>query len=100
MITVLQTQSSAPYIFDVTVEDDAGRTRHQVTMDQAMYQRLTGGRIPPARCIEETFAFLLERETKEALLPNFDLIFVSAFFPEFISEFKNRLASARPADPP
>jgi hypothetical protein len=94
MITVEQTDAADPFVFRVTVEEGPTRTRHQVTMGHGLYQKLTGGRVPPARCIELAFVYLLERERKEAILPNFDVTMISAYFPGFTSEFKSIVRGA------
>lgn len=94
MITVEQTETTDPFIFNVTVEEGPTRTRHQVTMGHGLYRKLTGGRITPARCIELAFIYLLERERKESILPNFDVTLISAYFPGFTSEFKNIVRNA------
>lgn len=83
MIEVRQTAGGDPLEFAVTVRDDTGETRHVVTMAPATYQRLTGGRHTPARCIEAAFQFLLDREPKESILGRFDLTVIARYFPEF-----------------
>jgi hypothetical protein len=46
---------------------------HEVTLSRQAYQRLTGGTVLPDRLVRESFSFLLEREAKESILPQFDL---------------------------
>jgi hypothetical protein len=83
MIEVQQTAGGDPLQFAVSVKDDRGETRHAVTMAAATYQRLTGGRHTPARCVEAAFQFLLDREAKESILGRFDVTAIRHYFPDF-----------------
>ena len=42
--------------------------------------------------VEASFAFLLERETKESILREFDLPVIGRYFPEYEPEIGRRLA--------
>lgn len=88
MIDVKPTDEGDPMIFDVTVQDENGTSRYKVTMAQVTYRKLTGGKVKPARCVQAAFEYLLERESKESILSNFDITLISAYFPTFGSEFK------------
>jgi len=81
----------------VAVRDgsDASRTtRHEVMVDAAVLQRLVP--VPEFddidRLVRETFAFLLERESKESILRRFDLAVVERYFPEYPREIERRIA--------
>ncbi len=76
-------------VFNVVVSDSAGSTKHRVTLTDATYQRLTGGRITPDACVEAAFRFLLERESKSDILPSFDINVINMSFPSFEREFSN-----------
>ncbi|HET6465667.1 MAG TPA: hypothetical protein VFH55_08680 [Nitrospiria bacterium] len=91
MIDVKPTDEGDPMIFDVTVQDEEGTSRYKVTMALATYRKLTGGKVNPARCVQAAFEYLLERESKDSILTNFDITLISAYFPTFGSEFKNYL---------
>ena len=78
-------------IFKVTVEEGGSSTRHQVTVDGKMVRELTGGKCSPENLIEASFKYLLEREKKESILSNFDLVLISSFFPGSLGEIKDRL---------
>lgn len=69
--------------FDVSVIDDASTSRHTVDLDQVYYRELTGGKVTPEAFIQRSFEFLLERESKETILPKFNLEQISYYFPEF-----------------
>ena len=76
--------------FKVTVESGS-TTSHQVTLSDAYYQQLTGGRCSKTKLIESAFAFLLEREPNTSILSSFDLTVISRYFPEFESEIPGRI---------
>jgi hypothetical protein len=81
----------AGWRFEVTVSDGSGRTRHEVSLDRADYERLTGGRVPSERLVQESFNFLIEREPKDAIMRSFDLMVIGRYFPEYEDEIARRL---------
>jgi hypothetical protein len=91
MIEVRCTGTDDPLAFDITVGEGAGKSRHHVTMDKATHDRLGGGHAPE-RVIEAAFAFLLDREPRESILPGFDITVISRYFPEFEKELPRYLA--------
>ena len=80
-----------PYEFQVIVKEGRGETRHRVTLRQADYERLSGGRADPETLVTESFRFLLERESKESILQSFDLTVIGRYFPEYEREIARRL---------
>lgn len=91
MIDVRCTSTEDPLEFDVTVGEGADRSRHHVTMDNATHDQLGGGQ-DPEHVIAAAFAFLLDREPKESILPSFDVTVISRYFPEFEKELPGYLA--------
>lgn len=83
MIEVRQTGHTDPLTFDVVIRERGSETRHRVTLSKAEHARLTNGSCPPDRCIEAAFRFLLDRESKEAILSRFDISVISRYFPDF-----------------
>jgi hypothetical protein len=83
MIEVRCTGQGDPLQFEVVVREGQGESRHQVTMAQETYERLTAGKHARERCVEAAFRFLLDREPKEAILGRFDMTVISRYFPEF-----------------
>lgn len=81
------------YNVEITESDGSGsKTDHQVTMDRGYYTNLTGkGRIIPEEFIKKSFEFLLNRESKDSVLRQFDISQISNHFPEFEKEIKNVL---------
>lgn len=69
-------------VYDVTVNDDRGSSTHEVAVwpsDVARYMPDA----TPEELLEATFAFLLEREPKEAILRTFELPVVEQYFPDY-----------------
>ncbi len=87
----IQVQEIEASFFQVTVSEGDSKSCHRVTVPEELYQRLTGGDISQADCVEAAFRFLLEREPKESILSQFDLSVIGHYFPEFEREFKNYL---------
>ena len=70
--------------FVVRVREGASETRHEVTATP-----------PDAARVRAAFAFLLDREPKEAILARFDLSVIARYFPEFEREWPRYLDKAR-----
>ena len=87
MITV--TESGDEYV--VVVQDDAGSSQHRVTVGPDELEDLGGG-VSDEELIEASFEFLLERESKESILSEFDLPVIGRYFPEYSTEILKRLA--------
>ena len=87
MIEIERKTGDDPMVFNVVVSDSAGSTKHRVTLTEASYQKLTGGKITPDECVEAAFKFLLERESKSDILPSFDINVINMSFPSFEREF-------------
>lgn len=77
--------------YNVVVKDGESATEHTVTLQNEDYERLTAGQITHEELIERSFGFLLARESKEAILKEFDLSVISDYFPAFESEIKHKI---------
>ncbi len=86
-IGVQQTGNGDPMEFGVSVCEGQSETHHRVTMGRSTYQKLAGGRVSADRCIQAAFAFLLDHEPKESILPRFDVTVIARYFPSFEREF-------------
>jgi hypothetical protein len=69
-------------LYDVTVEDERGSTRHEVTVWPSDIERYAPGAMPE-ELIEASFVFLLEREPKEAIMSRFELPVIERYFPDY-----------------
>jgi|TARA_B100001750_G_C15307992_1_gene495700 hypothetical protein len=79
--------SSGGAIFEVTVRDEAGQSKHKVRMPHAYHQKLAQDKTPE-EFIKKSFEFLLSRESKESILAEFDLPRISSYFPEYEQEIQ------------
>ena len=83
MTTIHVTHRSGA-VYDVVVDDGRGTTRHEVSV-----QPSDVGRYAPdasaEELIEASFAFLLEREPKEAILARFALPVIERYFPDYVA---------------
>jgi hypothetical protein len=91
-VEVRKSGEGDPLRFDAIVLEDESETRHEVTMSVETYARLTAGKQTPEQCVEAAFRFLLDRESKESILPRFDMKVISRYFPEFERELPRYLA--------
>jgi hypothetical protein len=72
------------WMCSVTIRDD-GRdvTTHRVRVGAADLARLAPDAATPEALVAASFAFLLDREPPDAILPSFDLPDIGRYFPEY-----------------
>ena len=80
-MTIDISQESAT-TFRVVVSDDQGSSTHLVTVMPSDVDRYAPGS-SPEDLLEAAFAFLLAREPRESILPQFELPIIERYFPEF-----------------
>jgi hypothetical protein len=61
-------------------------TTHEVTVSPSYAKQLCRPNQTTAALIEQSFAFLLARESNTSILRRFDLSVISRYFPEYESE--------------
>ena len=76
--------------FEVTVQANR-TTTHRVSLSEAYYQKLAGGKGTREGLIQASFEFLLERESNSAILSQFDLTVIGRYFPEYERSIRGRL---------
>ena len=76
-------------LFRVVVSDERGSSTHMVTVMPSDVERYAPGGTPE-ELLEIAFAFLLEREPKEAILGRFELPVIERYFPEFAGVIRRR----------
>ena len=76
--------------FEVTVKLKS-TTQHVVHLSNDFYKSLTDGKVSHENLIKASFEFLLERESNNSILSEFDLEVISQYFPEYEKEIKKRL---------
>ena len=67
-------------------------TQHRVRVTKADLDRLSEGR-SAQELLEESFRFLLERESNTSILGSFDLPLIGRYFPEYEREIRTRLGA-------
>ena len=76
-------------LFRVVVSDERGSSTHMVTVMPSDVERYAPGATPD-ELLQIAFAFLLEREPKEAILGRFELPVIERYFPEFAGVIRRR----------
>ncbi len=76
--------------FRVTVTEGRSHSSHVVRVSPEEQQRF-GGESTPEELVEQSIRFLLDRESKEAILQTFDLSVIERYFPEFGEEIGKQL---------
>jgi hypothetical protein len=71
---------------------DGSEAHHLVRVSRADLARLAPGASDPVDLVEASFVFLLERETKESILREFDLTIIATYFPDYEGEIGHRLS--------
>jgi hypothetical protein len=88
MITVKHVDADT---WEVTVA--AGTTtRHRVRVTNADLEHLGGG-ASAEELLQESFQFLLERESNTSILSSFNLPVISSYFPDYEGEIRQRLGA-------
>ena len=79
-------------VFRVTVEGGGSRTDHEVTVTADDVARYAPG-LSAEQLIRGSFEFLLERESKESILSQFELPVIERYFPDYPRRIGERLRS-------
>ncbi len=74
----------------VVLGDDAGATRHEVLVDRATLDDLAPA-ATPEMLVSESFSFLLERESRDSIMREFELPIIGRFFADYPDEIRRRL---------
>jgi len=76
----------------VSVGDDSAATRHEVTVDRETLDDLAPG-VTPEELVRASFAFLLERESRDSIMRSFELPIIGRFFADYPDEIRRRLSA-------
>ena len=71
-----------------------GTTEHVVTVSRAELTRFAPGNREPARLVEESFRFLLEREPAGSILRKFAISDIGRYFPDYLDWITSRFPTA------
>ena len=69
-----------------------GAGSYEVSVPEGYLEKLGLAAIPPERVLEESFRFLLERESASSILRRFELPVIARYFPEYEKDIGRRLA--------
>jgi len=83
--------ASGPGAYRVEVRQGSSATDHQVTVPAGMTDDLGLPGTDEATLVQESFAFLLEREPATSILEQFELTVIGRYFPEYEREMVSRL---------
>jgi hypothetical protein len=82
-ITVKETNNTnIAWEFKVEISENESVTTHEVTMEKSFYKDLQTNE-SPKEIVRKSFKFLLERESKEMILSEFNISIISKYFPEY-----------------
>ena len=73
--------------FTVSVTKDS-TTEHIVLLNDRFHQDVSNNKLTKTELITYSFEFLLERESNQSILKQFNLEIISQYFPEYIDEIK------------
>jgi hypothetical protein len=84
-INKLSFEKLSETVFEVTVLAHS-TTIHQVTVWSDYALKLTHNKITVEELLKKSFEFLLQRESNNSILRNFDLSVIAHYFPEYERE--------------
>lgn len=68
-----------------------GNRKYRVSVKKLYWQKLTGGTLSARELVFRSLLFLLDRESKESILSEFDLEEITEYFPEYEEHLKTTL---------
>ena len=77
----------SPNAFNVTIYSNT-ETTHQVTISDNFITKYQIKNLTKKEIIEQSFIFLLERESNTSILRKFDIEVIGNYFPEYKKLFK------------
>lgn len=69
--------------FEVTLSDGYSISKHLVKLTDVYYNHLAKGKIAKEELIKRSFEFLLKKESRDSILPKFDLRDIQKYFPDY-----------------
>jgi len=87
-VAEIEVSTSDDGSFRVVVD---GTSAHNVRVPDDYVTRLGVADVDPAELVRESFAFLLERESKESIMRSFELSVIERYFPDYPDEIVRRL---------
>jgi hypothetical protein len=78
----LVSEDALSFRLSAVVREGRDETRHEITLARDLLVRLAPGESAES-FVRRCFGFLLERESKESILRQFDVSVIGRYFPEF-----------------
>lgn len=75
----------------VTVKESGSESEHEVTVTPEDVARYAGAGASAEKLLTASFEFLLERESKESILSEFELPVIERYFPEYPGRIRGRV---------
>lgn len=79
---VIKVKKIQNHLYEVSVSKD-GHTIHHVSLYTTDYENFSQGRVEEIELIEASFRFLLDRESNQSILKEFNLNVIQKYFPEY-----------------
>ncbi len=76
-------------VYRVNVSEHGSVSVHEVRVPAADFNVLTDGTMSEEQLLRASFEFLLEREPKESILRDFDIMTIARYFPEYPDAMKD-----------
>jgi len=91
-MTEIRVTATKPHEYGVEVTEGGETSAHRVIVPESLLSDLGEAGDDEEAVVRESFAFLLEREPADEILPEFSLAIISRYFPEYTEELPERLA--------
>ncbi len=83
-----QKETEGSWRFEVEIKEGDSRTNHLVTVNRDYFAEFSDKFSSPEELVKKSFEFLLERESKESILNEFNISVIKTYFPEYEEEIK------------
>ncbi len=77
--------------FEVVLSDNDTSTKHTVMLDDDFWEKWQDLFEEPTILVKRSFEFLLEHESKQAILATFDLSVIREYFPQYDERLREGL---------
>ena len=88
-VTQIADDNSADYVYEVKLKPHG--YSYKVRLSSEYCQKLTGGKVDGQELVKKSFDFLLENESPESILKEFDLPVISQYYPDYEQEIHSRI---------
>ena len=92
-VSDVQVRAMEPGHYGVQVQEGQATTSHRVEVPSSLLESLGLGQEEGEALVEESFAFLLEREPATSILTEFTLSDIGRYFDDYGEEIARRMAA-------